>query len=425
MALTAAETRATLEQALADGAITQAVYDTEIAKLDIAEGTGIPGYTPPVVINEQKKGTTTTIAKPKDTISFNFKDHTGTLNTKPFTRPSTGKTKTASFIKGGTPEQKKALARRIANMTLTGKSTADAAKIKTARLWFTGQVKGASKGKKAPVVKGSVKWKLQHPNKKVVPVPGAPVPSPIVKGRGGAASGTSKTAKPVVTPGQTPGIPEPTAVIVATESATKLLTGTQPVAGAERGRTRSRQGSKTKASPRYGGALGRNPYSVTPERQAAVITKKKDRFRGRKARASKLSDATLYTEHAPGSWEASQDAEKKDLAVKKAARLAKEKAGSRPRGQKLGPPLFPGSNEGLKSSLNSVVDFLTTGIPQGPAKVRKPTSDVAAAAAKARATSEATGYGYVAPKPKAKPQTRKGGSSSLKGKRSKGPGGGR
>ena len=405
MALTAAETRATLEQALADGAITQAVYDTEIAKLDIAEGTGIPGYTPPVVINEQKKGTTTTIAKPKDTISFNFKDHTGTLNTKPFTRPSTGKTKTASFIKGGTPEQKKALARRIANMTLTGKSTADAAKIKTARLWFTGQVKGASKGKKAPVVKGSVKWKLQHPNKKTPPPAVAPATHDGRNPGGGVKP--IKPAKPTFTPGRTPGIEDPKTVQTATDNAVSLLTSNSP-------------------SPQYGGAFGRNPASATQEREAVVAPKKKkDRFRGRKARASKLSNATLDTEHAPGSWEASQDAKKKDLAVKKAARLAKEKAGSRPRGQKLGPPRFPGSNEGLKSSLNSAVDFLTTGIPQGPAKVRKPTSDVAAAAAKARATSEATGYGYVAPKPKAKPQTRKGGSSSLKGKRSKGPGGGR
>lgn len=91
---------------------------------------------------------------------------------------------TPGFINGGTPAQKAALAKKIANMTITkGMSAADAAKIRQARLWYTGQTEGRH-GKTAAVFKsGSVKDQLVRGKKAGTPKgnkPAKPKPPKVV-----------------------------------------------------------------------------------------------------------------------------------------------------------------------------------------------------------------------------------------------------
>jgi hypothetical protein len=108
--------------------------------------------------------------KKKSTLSFDYPtmsqqsgfDVSGKL--KPFRTPKGRDTKVPDFITGGTPAQKKALARKIANLTIHGDmSAADIAKIKKARLWYTGQTKGGGKQRPATYKKDSVKEALMGP----------------------------------------------------------------------------------------------------------------------------------------------------------------------------------------------------------------------------------------------------------------------
>lgn len=110
-------------------------------------------------------------AKKASTLSFDYRtmvkqsgfDVSGKV--KPFKTPKGKDTKVPDFITGGTAAQKKALARKIANLTIDSKtmSAADIAKIKKARLWYTGQTKGGGKKQPATYTKGSVKEKLMGP----------------------------------------------------------------------------------------------------------------------------------------------------------------------------------------------------------------------------------------------------------------------
>jgi len=437
---------------IASGMITREAYDSHIATLaslgyagttptfipPAPEGNGVPGFVAPQAAGAAASTTTTTVARPKDTISFNFKDHAGTLNTKPFTRPSTGKTKAASFIKGGTPEEKKALARNIANRTTTGKSAADIAKINQARRWYTGQVKGASKGKKAPVVKGSVKWQLQHPNKKIAPGPGAPVVNREGRqGTGDVASSRSDVAGFV--PGQTipPPRPAPSPAATATASAVKLLIGGTPgVTDLERPATKSPR--PRPRPPEYGGTLGANPESSTAGRvRAEVVKKSKDRFKGRKSRAA-TGDAALPGVYAPaGSTTFSDAAEARyneKMKGRKAAKLLKKRQAEWKSTSRSGPRANPGGTTPL-DTFAGAIDALLNPTPAQIAAKKAATiaatpggqrSQVATFAAAKKSTAakkeaakveKAKGFGYVAPRPAAKPKPKPRKKSSFGGGR--------
>ena len=127
-------------------------YDNIVKKIE-ALGGKVPG----------KKTVTPKLAAK---ISFDYETmvkkpefHVGPAKTTPFkNHPGT---KVPEFISGGTKAQKAALARLIANTTITDNmASSDVAKIKQARQWYTGQTKGSSKGKAAVYDPGSVKDKI-------------------------------------------------------------------------------------------------------------------------------------------------------------------------------------------------------------------------------------------------------------------------
>jgi hypothetical protein len=173
------------------------------------------------------------------------------------------------------------------------------------------------------------------------------------------------------------------------------------------------------SNPTYGGALGRNPDSTTAGRGAVVITpkKKRDRFKGRKGRASKRTDSKVL----PG---AGGTVEFGTAALARMSEVEKRKAAEKLAASKKAKDVLAARRR-PKDDPQKLADYYPFTDASSPRRPVISQEQSTAAAKLANVTAALAGVGVSPTPPKPKPQTRKGGSSSLKGKRAKGPGGGR